>query len=235
VGSRLRPIISDRPKVLAPVGGRPYVTYLLDQLAEAAVRDVVLLTGYRADQVQRSLGRTYRGLPLTYSPEPAALGTAGPLRYALSYLSSDFVLLINGDSYCDVDWQAVGRFHRQQSADFSMVLARVPDAGRFGRVCARPDSRVTGFTEKSAVSGAGWINAGIYLLARGLIGEIPPGRPVSLEREMLPAWIGAGRRVYGFRSAGGFLDIGTPESYARAETFFAGEGRAKPQAAKTGG
>jgi NDP-sugar pyrophosphorylase family protein len=229
------PVVSDRPKVLGPVLGRPFITYLLDQLADAAVRDVVLLTGYRADQVQSTLGRTYRGMSLTYSPEPTALGTAGALRHALARLPSDVVLLLNGDSYCEVDWRAYRDYHREQNAAFSMVLARLRDMGRFGRVCMGPGDRVTGFAEKSAARGAEWINAGIYLLARGLIGAIPLGRPVSLEREMLPAWIGAGRCVYGFRSAGRFLDIGTPEAYARAEAFFGGGENGKPQAAKTGG
>jgi NDP-sugar pyrophosphorylase family protein len=224
LGSRLRPAIGDRPKVLAPVHGRPFVTYLLDQLAGAGVRDVVLLTGYRADEVRRALGETHRGLRLTYSPEPDARGTAGALRHALPHLACRAVLLMNGDSYCDVDWAGLADFHERHGAELSMVLARVADAGRFGRVQVATAGRVSSFAEKSA-GGAGWINAGIYLLERRLIEEVPPSRPVSLERDVLPAWVGQGR-VHGFRGAGRFLDVGTPESYGEAEAFLAGCGLA---------
>src|SRR5437879_601155 len=101
LGTRLRSVIADRPKVLAPVGGRPYLTYLLDQLAKAAVREVVLLTGYGAEQVRDALGATYAGMRLVHAAEPAPLGTAGALRHALPHLRSPAVLLMNGDSYCD--------------------------------------------------------------------------------------------------------------------------------------
>ena len=97
------------------------------------------------------------------------------------------------------------------------------DAGRFGRVATAPDGRVTAFAEKEAGAGSGWINAGIYLLQRSLLEEIPAGQPVSLERESLPAWIEK-RAVYGRRGRGPFLDIGAPESYAAAAHFLAAAG-----------
>src|SRR4051812_33523420 len=216
LGTRLRPAVADRPKGLAPVGGRPYLTYVLDQLAAALVRDVVLLTGHGAGRVRDALGDAYGTLRLTYSAEPAPLGTAGALRLALPHLKSPTVLLLNGDSYCDVDLGAFPPAHR---GGVSMVLARVPDASRFGRVRARRDGRIILFEEKGAAGGPGWVNAGIYLLDRSLIEEIPAGRPASLERDLLPAWVAA-RRARGFPCGGRFLDIGTPQSYAEAEDFF---------------
>ena len=112
LGTRLRPAVADRPKVLAPVGGRPYLTYLLDQLAGAGVREVVLLTGYAADEVRDALGDRYGRMRLRYSVEPAPLGTAGALRLALPLLAAPAVLLLNGDSYCDADLGAFRRSHR---------------------------------------------------------------------------------------------------------------------------
>jgi NDP-sugar pyrophosphorylase family protein len=205
--------------VLAPVRGRPYLTYLLDQLAEVSVREVVLLTGYQADQVYRCLGEEYRGMRLVHSPEPSPLGTAGALRSAVARFSTATVLLMNGDSYGEVDLAAFRAFHRRRAADLSLVLAWAPDTARYGRVCLGDGGRVTRFGEK-AEAGGGWINAGIYLVRRDLIGEVPAGRAVSLEREMLPGWASRGKGVYGFRGAARFIDIGTPESYAAAETFF---------------
>jgi NDP-sugar pyrophosphorylase family protein len=223
LGTRLRPVVADRPKVLAPVGGRPYLTYLLDQLAGAPVREVVLLTGHGADQVRRALGESYAGLRLVYSAEPAPLGTGGALRHALPHLSAPAVLLLNGDSYCDVDLEAFARFHRTGPGGASLVLVRVPDASRFGQVRLGHTGRVLRFEEKGATRGPGWVSAGVYLLDRALVAESPPGRPISLERDLLPQWV-ARRLVRGFRCGGRFLDIGTPQSYAEAEPFFQAAG-----------
>jgi NDP-sugar pyrophosphorylase family protein len=219
LGTRLRPVIVDRPKVLAPINGRPFLTYLLDHLAGASVEEVILLTGFQADQVRDTLGQTYAGMRLLYSEEPFPLGTAGALRWALPKLSEPTILLINGDSYCDIDLTAFRAFHHEHAADVSLALARVTGASRFGSVWTDEAGRVTQFEEKRAVPGANWINAGIYLLKRELIEEIPQGRPLSLERDLFPEWVKL-LRCHGFRSAGRFLDIGTPESYAEAEHFF---------------
>lgn len=217
-GTRLRSVVADRPKVLAPIRNRPYLTYLLDQLAGAGIRQVVLLTGFLADAVETTLGDSYAGMKLIYSPEPLPLGTAGALRLALPLLSSQAVLLLNGDSYCDVNLPDLWDFHCRQAADASMVLSQVTNTARFGKVHINHD-RVDRFGEKQESSGAGWINAGIYVINRPLIEEIPESRPVSLEREMFPAWVGR-NCLYGFRCQGRFLDIGTPQSYVQAQTFF---------------
>jgi NDP-sugar pyrophosphorylase family protein len=219
LGTRLRSVVADRPKVLAPIGGRPYLSYLLDQLAGASLREVVLLTGHGADQVRAALGDSYAGMRLRYSAEPRPLGTAGAVRHALSQLTAPTVLLLNGDSYCDVDINAFRRFHHAQEADASLALVRVADASRFGQVCRARDGHVVRFEEKSTTSAAGWINAGVYLLERALIEEVASDCPVSLERDLLPAWVRR-RGVCGFRCEGPFLDIGTPQAYAEAERFF---------------
>jgi D-glycero-alpha-D-manno-heptose 1-phosphate guanylyltransferase len=219
MGTRLRPVVADRPKVLAPVHGRPYLTFLLDQLALALVEEVVLLTGFQAEQVRDALGETYAGMRLTYSEEPFPLGTAGAIRWALPQLFGPTILLLNGDSYCDVNLAVFRDFHARHDADVSLVLATVPGASRFGSVWADTHGRVKSFEEKTALHGSDCINAGIYLLQRPVIEELPVGRPLSLERNLLPSWVHC-LRVCGFRCGGRFLDIGTPEAYAEAELFF---------------
>jgi len=219
LGTRLRSVVADQPKVLAPIHGRPFLTYLLDQLAEMSVDEVVLLTGYQAKQVRESLGPSYSGMRLAYSEEPAPLGTAGALRWALAKLVQPTILLLNGDSFCAVDFARFGAFHEREAADASMVLARTIDGSRFGSVRATPDGRITRFAEKTCAGRRPWINAGIYLLRRRLIEGLPPGEPLSLEHDLFPAWVDR-HRCCGFRSTGRFLDIGTPESYAEAERFF---------------
>jgi D-glycero-alpha-D-manno-heptose 1-phosphate guanylyltransferase len=218
LGTRLRPALDDRPKVLAPVSGRPFLTYLLDMLHTASVRRVVLLTGYRGEQVELALGEYYQGMTLVYSAEPSPQGTAGALRTALPQLDTSTILVFNGDSYCGMDLHAFASYHRRRGADVSIALTRVDDADRYGRVETTAGGLVTAFAEKQPAGAPGWINAGVYLLERRVIEEIPTGRPVSLEREMLPAWIES-KAVYGHRRARPFLDVGTPESYLAAAAF----------------
>ena len=229
LGTRLRSVVADRPKVLALVAGQPYLAHLLDKLVKTGLRRVVLCTGYGADQVRAEFGARYRELDLEYSEEPEPLGTGGALRLALPQVESSTLLVLNGDSYCDADLRAFWRFHHGQpdsplsvaSSDRhrgSLLLTNVANTRRFGSVTIEAGGRIRQFREKGEATGCGWISAGIYLLDRSLVEAIPPGRAVSLERELFPTWIAGG--LYGFATASAFIDIGTPESYAAADLFF---------------
>jgi NDP-sugar pyrophosphorylase family protein len=219
LGTRLRPAV-DCPKVLAPVAGRPFLTYLLDALHAVSVRRVVLLTGHRGEEVRQELGDCYDEMALVYSAEPSPQGTGGAVRHALPQLSAPTVLLLNGDSYCEVDLTSFVRFHRRRRADLSLALARGEGEG-YGRAQLGPVGQVTAFAEKAGSEG--WINAGGYLIERRLLEDVPPNRPISLERELLPTWVES-KAVYGYRCSGPVLDIGTPEAYAAALAFFALDG-----------
>ena len=223
LGTRLRSAVADRPKVLAEINGRPMLSYLLDQVAQAGVRRVVFCTGYRGEQVQAAFGTRYGALQLEYSQEPTPHGTAGAIRLALPVLQSDPVLAMNGDSVCEADLRAFYTWHCGRGASASLLLTFTPDVARYGQVQTDPDGKVRSFQEKGSVTGLGWINAGIYLLSRASIETIPVDRAVSIEGEMFPAWIG--QDLYGYQSQGRFLDIGTPESYAEAANFFSPQGQ----------
>jgi len=221
IGSRLRPVVGDRPKVLAPVAGRRFLAYLLHQLADAGFEDVVLCTGYMADQVQDAFGSRFRKLRLHYSREEQPLGTAGALRHALPLIQSETAVVLNGDSYCPVDLGDFLRQHHEKRADASIVLTQIPDTSRFGAVEADRSSRILRFGEKNT-TGPGWINAGIYAISRSFLASISDGVAVSIERECFPRWIADG--LFAYRGGGRFLDIGTPESFAEAQSFFSPPG-----------
>jgi NDP-sugar pyrophosphorylase family protein len=218
LGTRLRSVLADRPKVLAEVNGRPFLAYLLDQIVEAGVRSVVICTRHKGEQVRSALGEAHRDARLLYSQEPAPLGTAGALRYARPLLQSDPILVLNGDSYCDTSLIDFFHWHQAQNANATLLLTEVPDTQRYGRVQIDESGRVLRFEEKGGAGGAGWISAGVYLIQRPLLETIPADRAVSIEREMFPAWIGRG--LYGYGRWSRFLDIGTPEAYAVAAQFF---------------
>jgi len=217
-GTRLRPVVADRPKVVATVRGRPFLSYLLDQIADAGIRDVVICSGYRGEAIPDIFGSKFRDMELHYSRELQPLGTAGALRQAVPFFDSDIVLVLNGDSYCDVELEKFEQWHRARRAAASIVLSEVEDSSRFGSVRLAADGQILGFAEKGN-QGKGWINAGIYLLPVEWISNLPEGVPISLERDCFPKWIG--RSFSGFAQGGRFLDIGTPESYRDADTFFA--------------
>jgi len=219
LGTRLRAVVSDRPKVLAGIGGKPFLAYLLDHLSSSGVRSVVLCTGFLGEQIRQLFGNQYGDLELFYSQESSPLGTAGALRLALPLVKSESALVMNGDSFCDANLRNFWERHVKQDADASMLLVEMPDTKRYGRVVVNTDGRVLKFDEKDDRGAPGYINAGIYLVRRRLLQKIAEDRAVSLEREMFPAWVGQG--LFGYPSKAHFLDIGTPESYASAFGFFA--------------
>jgi D-glycero-alpha-D-manno-heptose 1-phosphate guanylyltransferase len=218
LGTRLRSVVADRPKVLAEVSGRPFIEYLLDQVSSFGGKNVVLCTGFMGEKVQETLGDSYRGMKLYYSREQNPLGTGGALREALVMIESDSVMVMNGDSYCDAKLDAFSAWHDVRESHATILLTETSDTRRYGRVEIDGDGRVIRFTEKSATTGQGWINAGIYLLQRELIESIPKDRAVSIEREIFPMWIDRG--LHGYRSEGRLWDIGVPDAYAQANLEF---------------
>jgi D-glycero-alpha-D-manno-heptose 1-phosphate guanylyltransferase len=218
LGTRLSPVLPDRPKVLAEVRGRPFITYLLNQIAENRMEDVVLCTGYRADQVRKILGNTFGPIHLRYSQEEKPLGTGGALRLALSLISSDTILVMNGDSFAEFSLSEFLKQHLSKAAVATILLTEVEDTERFGRIELDDESRITGFSEKDDRTGFGLINAGVYLMAKKALGKFPEGKALSLERDIFPRLIGKG--LYGYPNKGRFIDIGTSESYVHAQYFF---------------
>jgi NDP-sugar pyrophosphorylase family protein len=154
---------------------------------------------------------------IDYSKESRPLGTAGAVRFAEAFLSdvSDF-LVMNGDSFLELDFRRFLNFHREHSGIMSMAVRRVPNAARYGTVQSDAKNRVTGFIEKSENHGPGLVNGGVYIFKRAVLQQIPDG-PASLEKDIFPNLLQSG--VYALEQSGMFIDIGTPEDYARAQTL----------------
>lgn len=224
LGTRLRPAVADRPKVLAPVDGTPFLDYVLRYLRREGARDVVLSVGYRAGMVRDFAGDGSRwNLHLRYAEEPEPLGTGGALRFAAHECDlSDSFLALNGDTFFDGALSRLARFHRENEARASIALTRIEQADRYGTVETNDEQAITAFREKDESAGVpAWINAGVYVLAPELLADVPPGEVVSLERDVFPRYVsdeGSGG-LFGCRFPNAtFLDIGTPEDYERAET-----------------
>jgi NDP-sugar pyrophosphorylase family protein len=218
-GSRLRTLFPDLPKLLVPVAGRPFISYLLAQLDRYKARRVVLALGYLADRVQDHLER--RGpiadLEVVTRVESAPMGTGGALASVMFDVNASEVLVMNGDSFADIDLGALVDYHREQDTDVTLALVKVADARRFGLVTLDAAGRLDRFLEKPDKPVAGLINSGIYVMRRSFITELPRERPLSLEQTVLPALSG---KAAAFVSEGKFIDIGIPTSYLEAQTFF---------------
>jgi histidinol-phosphate phosphatase family protein len=232
LGTRLRAVVADRPKPLALVDGEPFVLRLLDQLAAAGCRAVVLCTGHLGECVERELGREHAGMALHYSHELEPLGTGGALRNAWQARDVAQALVCNGDSFVDCDLTAfVPAMARR--AEAGLVAVPVADGGRYGSLevgAMQADgcALVQSFREKGN-RGRTLVSAGITWLARTDVLALPAG-PSSLERDLLPRLWRASRLV-AMPCDAAFLDIGVPDDYARASEFFAdcARRRARPR------
>ena len=218
LGTRLRGVVPDLPKPMAPVAGRPFLAWLLDQLADAGMERVVLAVGYRHEAISRHFGDRHRGVALRYSVEVVPLGTGGAMRLAAEQVDDDDVFVLNGDTYVELDHRAMHTAQVQAGAAMTMAVHRVDDAGRYGALDL-DGSRVRGFVEKRR-GGPGWINAGTYLLRRDLLRRIPPGCTHSFEQDLLVPQLQSIRPL-AFAADGLFVDIGVPHDYARAQQLFA--------------
>ena len=218
-GTRLRGIVDDVPKPLAPVAGRPFLAWLLDRLATGGMRRCILATGYLSDVIEQRIGARWQGMEIAYSVEPEPLGTGGAIRLAASRLQGDAAHVLNGDTWLEYDPVALEDTARAAGASMTIALARVDDVARYGAVDI-DNGRVTGFREKGE-SGPGWINAGCYFLGADALAALPVRDAFSFEQDVLQPRVQA-RAVAAFTATAGFIDIGVPEDYARAQLQFAG-------------
>lgn len=219
-GTRLRPVTDECPKPLVPVDGRPFLSYLLERLEAEGVEEVILSTGYRAEQVDAFVARTDWEFSLRTVREEEPLGTGGALRYVADEAGLDTFIAMNGDTLFSGSVGRLVQFHDAQDATASIALVQTDRPDRYGRV--RSDDAtgaITGFDEKQpGIEGTVWINAGVYLLEPALWSSIAEGETVSIEREVFPEWVGNG--LYGCRFPdAAFLDIGTPDDYEKAEEW----------------
>lgn len=217
-GSRLRQIVSDVPKPMAPVAGRPFLEYVLSSLAMNGFKRVVLSVGYLAEIIVSHFGDRYQGLELFYEIENTPLGTGGAVRAGIQHCRNDHVFIFNGDTFLNLEISSV-ETHWQLHGVPIIVARNVPDTARYGRLNVHNNGRVVGFFEKGT-SGPGLINAGCYVLSRHLLDSFAVGQSFSLETDFL---VNAVKRMpfnY-FVTQGYFIDIGVPEDYERAQTELA--------------
>ena len=209
-GLRLREILKDIPKPMALVAGKPFLEYLILQLIRWNIKEIIFSIGFKGNLIRSHFGNGKKwGVNISYSAEKKPLGTGGALRMAVQKIDDEHFIVMNGDSFLDIDFNALIDFHRKNNAMATMGLVHINDTSRYGRVETNGNGRLVGLVEKG-IKGKGTINGGIYIFNHKIADVIPSGN-ISLEKEVLPVLIGQG--FYGMIARGFFVDIGTPEDY----------------------
>ncbi|HEX9652941.1 MAG TPA: nucleotidyltransferase family protein [bacterium] len=215
LGTRLRSKVADRPKVMAEINKQPFLSYLLNYLSSNHVKRVVLATGYLHEQIEQFYGGKFKGLQIDYSVEEQPLGTGGAIKLALGKVGGDQVLILNGDTFFDINIDALLALHKKDVADITIALKAMRHISRYGIVKIQ-GTRVVNFEEKQMVD-EGFINAGIYVAKKSLFDTLQLPDKFSLEEDFLKKFT-AQLNMHAYISDAYFIDIGIPEDYQRAQT-----------------
>lgn len=216
-GTRLQSVVSDVPKPLAQVAGRPFIAWLLDGLAAGGIHRAILATGYLSEQVEAYVGARWKGMSISYSVEEEPLGTGGAISRAIDQLHGCAVHVVNGDTYLRFVPAALQAAAESAGTPMAVALAEVEDVARYGAVLV-DDGKIGRFTEKRG-SGAGRINAGCYFLSESALSALPREGRFSLEQDFIGPQVAKGN-VAAFDDTSDFIDIGIPEDYAKAQIHF---------------
>lgn len=225
LGSRLRAAVPDLPKPMAPIHGRPFLEYLLDYWAGQGVSRFVLSVGYKRDIIEKHFATRYKETEVDYAVEEQPLGTGGGLLLALKHLHrTGPFLIVNGDTFFEVDLAPMRRYHQERRAELTIALREVEANSRYGGVGIDKEGKITSFDNRARTADRALINGGVYLAEQSAFAGMAQesNAPVSIEDQLYPRMLAEGRRLYGFPSSGRFIDIGIPEDYQRAASVLQG-------------
>ena len=216
MGTRLRRAVADVPKPMAPVRGRPFLEHQMDYWIDQGISQFILSVGYMKEVIMDHFGSSYRATPLTYAIEQEPLGTGGGLLLATKGLSEPF-LVLNGDTFFEVNLARLLRYHAERSSEWTFSLFRANEAGRYMGMQVKADGEIA--LLRSGTGEPGHLaNGGVYLVNPSVPErtKFVSGNKLSLEDDLLPALAAQGVTFYGFECAGSFIDIGVPDDYFRA-------------------
>ncbi|MBL7899611.1 MAG: nucleotidyltransferase family protein [Crocinitomicaceae bacterium] len=211
LGTRLRSEIGEFPKVLAPVNGKPFLTYVLDYLKKNGIETAVLSVGYKAELIHEQFGDDYQGMKLIYAVEKEPLGTGGGMKLALEKNKAEMFFVLNGDTFFDIDLKQLETFHLLNKSTCTLALKKMKNVDRYGNVELDENGKIKAFSEKKFREEA-VINGGIYCINRGILIHYPVNTPFSFETNYLENKPQA-KNIFGKIFDNYFMDIGVPEDY----------------------
>jgi len=217
-GTRLKSVVKDIPKPMAPVANRPFLAFILDYLAQYPIEHVVLSVGYRWDAIKEYFGQTYKGIRLSYAVEKIPLGTGGGIKLAAEFCSSEDIFVLNGDTLFDVNLMSMWKALNFNSLTLGIGVKKMFEFDRYGTLSFDNQGYITHFFEKQYRS-QGWINGGVYLLNRQYLFDLPLPEKFSFEKEILEKRFAQDRfRIFSETTSAYFIDIGIPTDYDKAQS-----------------
>ena len=213
-GTRLQHTLPGLPKPMAPVGGHPFLHFVLKHLSAQSIKHVVMSVGYRAEMIQSHVKDKYLGMSLIYEVEHEPLGTGGAINASMQHITGKHFIVINGDSLFRISMEKMWSMHHSHNADVTIALKPMRHFDRYGTVRLAEDGRITAFIEKRHTE-EGLINGGTYIIGREQLQDNWP-RQFSLERDFFEPQV-RNKRIFGAVFNDYFIDIGIPEEYERAQ------------------
>lgn len=217
-GKRLKSVVSDRPKPMAEINGRPFLDILIEYVANFGFKRFILCTGYMGNVIKRYYQNRKDNLEILFSKEEGPLDTGGAIKNAGSLIRSSPFLVMNGDSFCKINLNEFVNFHLSKNALVSIAATNRGNNNDCGVITLNDSQRIIKFSEKTIGYKNNFINAGIYLFLKAILSLMPAGRSLSLEKDFFPAFIN--KEVYGYITQERLIDIGTPERYEKAKKIF---------------
>ena len=222
MGTRFREVREDIPKALAPIQGVPFIDLLLDDLVDQGLRRIILASGHLGSQLEYHVNKR-TDAEYIISCEPIPLGTGGAIKFAETHFRSKQILILNGDSSINCDFNPLLEFHHNNNADMSILLSSATKGEDYGNVKINDENRITVFSEKPKKSEShselSLINAGVYCLNCSLLSDLEPKVECSIEKDWIPSWLQS-HRIIGLRTEQSVHDIGTPKRYKDSQTMF---------------
>lgn len=211
-GERLKKIIKGIPKPMAPIDGKPFLEYLIMQLARQEINEIIISIGYKGEVIKEYFGNgKKRDVQITYSEEDEPLDTGGALKKAAELINDDYFIVMNGDSFLNTNFWEIISYCKTKKAIATIGLVYLNNTNRYGKVEINKRGEIIGFFEKKTCRN-GFINSGIYIFNHRILNFIPNGKH-SLESEVFPSLIN--KRLFGKEVNGFFIDIGIPQDYLK--------------------
>lgn len=219
LGQRLRSVIGENQKVMAKVNNEPFLNVLLKDLVRQGAQKVILCTGYKSEAVEEYYRKNDFGLDIHFSREAEPLGTGGALKNARNLIKSNPFVVMNGDSFCPVDFKKLFQFFKTQQAMAAIAVYKADAHKDFGLILLDDQKAIAKFQEKGETvnSGHAYLNAGVYLCDQVAFNLMPKVKKFSLETEFFPSLVG--KSFFGFEVTKPFIDIGQPERLAQAQEY----------------
>ena len=215
-GTRLREVVMDVPKPMAAINNKPFLEYLFQYLKHYKIEKVILSVGYKAEIIQDYFKEEFRDIEIEYAYETEPLGTGGGIFNALKLCSTENIVVLNGDTFFDINLFELDDFHKFKASNITLCLKYMEDAGRYGKVTINDSVRITGFLEKDAGNEVGYINGGVYLINRSVIKKLKFPAKFSFEKDFLEEYYSR-LNIFGYISNTYFIDIGIPVDYHKAQ------------------